>query len=87
MCGLDYIHSLRSHPERARIFAREESRESKDPYKLERPLHRGICVAGSGAKAASDELIGVLRLRSCFAPRSRHSAQDDSDGYFNPSTT
>jgi hypothetical protein len=30
-----------SPPERERLFAREESRESKEPYQLERPLHRG----------------------------------------------
>ena len=35
-------------------------------------------VTSEGVELKGEELIGVLRLRGCFATRSGHSAQDDN---------
>ncbi len=37
-----------------------------------------VLGAGRHLLAAFVQLIGVLRLRGCFASRSSHSAQDDN---------
>ena len=61
----------------AKPFAREWFDESKNPYNFDRWLgEKGICLNQQAASGVP--LIGVLRLRDCFASRSSHSAQDDS---------
>src|SRR5579862_28581 len=65
----------RRHAERGRKVACDRSSASKHPY-----ARHGLSSFGGEmppSEAESQEGIGVLRLRSCFAWRSSHSAQDD----------
>src|SRR6185437_13478797 len=69
----------RSHSERTRLFACEETRGLKDPLPvphLPGTIARGF-VAGSRPANALGR-VGVLRLRGCFAARSSYCAEDDS---------
>ena len=69
------------HPERSSASRSEDATQSKDPFQLSKCAvsdRSQESFAPHHLNADVEKLIGVLRLRGCFAPRSSHSAQDDS---------
>jgi hypothetical protein len=69
------------HPERGR------QPESRDPLPVlaggdSQGVFTSVCIGRMPFNAyAPGSASGVLRLRACFASRSRHSAQDDRGGW------
>ena len=74
----EIVTLARSHPERARLFARQEPGKSNDLYP--RQCINAVARSYGAPSHGSDRsvVVGVLRLRGCFASRSSYCAQDDS---------